>query len=115
MSHDGMFGPAPTKVTKIPVTNRKTPQTKGEFLDEAKRIIEGDRADTYGDFVELHRKIAKLWGVVLGIHITTEQVLMCMEMVKFGRKVANPDHMDNHIDSMGYAALLAELVESNKK
>jgi|TARA_R110001592_G_scaffold124199_2_gene332920 hypothetical protein len=108
MKHDGMFGPAPT-------TTIKKPKTKGDFLDEAKRLIEGDRAETYGDFVELHRKIGKLWAVVLGINITTTQVLMCMEMVKVGRKIANPDHMDNHVDSMGYAALLAELVERNKK
>jgi len=107
MSHDGMFGQAPPTVPK----KRKT---KGQFLDEAKRLIEGDRAETYGDCEELHSSIAKLWEVALGHRVTTEQVLMCMELVKIGRKIHNPEHMDNHIDSMGYAALLAELIEKRR-
>ena len=40
---------------------KKTPETKGEFLDEAKVLVEGDRAQTYGDFEELHEKVARLW------------------------------------------------------
>jgi len=85
-------------------------ETKGDFLDKAKELVEGERAQTYGDFEELHDKVARLWSVALGCHVRTDQVLMCLDLLKMGRKIQNPEHLDNYIDSMGYNSLCAEYV-----
>jgi len=45
-----------------------------EILQEAERIINGKRAEDYGDAYENHERIANLWSVILETDVTPEQV-----------------------------------------
>ena len=79
-----------------------------EFLSEATRLVGTDREKDYGDKVENHKNIARLWSVILQKEITADQVYQCMIAVKLGRLIHSPKHEDSAIDICGYGALLGE-------
>lgn len=82
---------------------------RADILDEAKRLINTDRAQDYGHPRINHERIAKLWSPVLGIEVTPSQVALCMAQVKVSRLVQTPDHLDSFIDGAAYLAIAGEL------
>lgn len=74
-------------------------------MHEVLALIEGDRAEEYGDPSVNHQRIAKLWSGVLETNVTAHQVYLCMIAVKMSRLVASPLHRDSWLDIAGYAAL----------
>ncbi len=83
--------------------------TRDEVLDEARTIINGDRANDYGDASENFARIAQGWSVILGTEVTLAQVALCMDWVKTSRLIQSPDHLDSWIDKAGYSGLGAEV------
>lgn len=79
------------------------------ILQEAERIINEPRRDSYGDAKESFQRIADVWGAVLKTEVTPHQVALCMIGLKLCREVGKP-HRDNLVDIAGYAAL-AELTQ----
>lgn len=65
-----------------------------------------ERGERYGTPAENFGRIAGIWGVVLGVEITPEQVGLCMLGVKLARLVETPDDPDSLADLAGYAATL---------
>lgn len=82
---------------------------RGEILDEAKRLINTDRAKDYGHPRINHERIAALWSPLLGIEVTPSQVALCMTQVKISRLVQTPDHLDSFIDAAAYISIAGEL------
>jgi len=82
---------------------------RNDCLEEAKTIINGDRAKDYGDAKENHERIAKMWSVILGQEITPVQIILCMDATKTCRLITSPDHADSWVDKAGYNALGAEI------
>lgn len=80
------------------------------FLTEAETLINGDRANDYGEAKMNHQRIADIWSIVLDIEVTPEQVVACMIGVKLARLAENIDKDDSWIDIIGYAALGGEIV-----
>ena len=79
-------------------------------LVEAIRILR-DRAQQHGDHVELHKRIAKLWSVYLGIWVEPHQVPAMMMLYKLGRSEANPRLDDNIHDMLGNTSLYGDLLK----
>lgn len=71
------------------------------ILDEAKRIVHGDRGENYGHPFEDFSRTAKIWSAILGIEVLPEQVALCMVGVKISREVNRPKR-DNIVDGAGY-------------
>lgn len=71
------------------------------ILDEAKKIVHGDRGENYGHPFEDFSRTAQIWSAVLGINVTPEQVALCMVGVKISREVNRPKR-DNIVDGAGY-------------
>ena len=90
----------------IPVVTAKN--TRVKVLENAKQLVNKDRAEVYGDSKINHDRIAKLWSVILGKEITSQQVIMCMTALKLARLVETPDHTDTWTDICGYGALGGE-------
>tara|TARA_B100000575_G_C22774510_1_gene459713 strand:+ start:60 stop:317 length:258 start_codon:yes stop_codon:yes gene_type:complete len=79
-----------------------------EILEEAERLVNGNRAKDYGDAYINHKRIADIWSVLLGKEVTVRQVYQCMVAVKLCRLIETPDHEDSWIDICGYGALGGE-------
>ena len=91
---------------------------KETLLEEAARIIYGDREQVYGNPRFNLDTIAQLWSVYLkrkfpehqnpfinDMDISAEDVAQLMILLKTARLIHNPTHHDSLVDQAGYAAL----------
>ena len=83
------------------------------ILDEAKRIVHGERGENYGHPFEDFSRTAKIWSAILGKDITPEQVALCMVGLKISREVNRPKR-DNIVDGAGYFETL-DMVKKERK
>ena len=82
---------------------------RADILQQAERLITGDRAKEHGDASANFAKVAKMWSAMVGVEIAPRQVPLMMEAFKVARAWDNPGNKDNFIDAAGYAALSGEL------
>ncbi|QGJ89755.1 hypothetical protein SEA_SUPERCHUNK_55 [Mycobacterium phage Superchunk] len=98
---------------------------KETILEEAQRLIDGDRQSTYGKAIDSFERIAGLWSAYL--HpiepLTAMDVANLMSLLKISRAksaLGTPEviHRDSYVDLAGYAALAVrcheEILESQK-
>lgn len=86
-----------------------TPSTDVQtVLQEAEAIVNGKRADDYGDCLASFSRIAQLWSAILGIEIAPDEVALCMIGLKISR-ATNGFHRDSIVDIAGYAACLEKI------
>lgn len=78
------------------------------ILQEADRLINGPRRESYGDVRPSFTAIGKGWAEIIGAPVTAEQVALCMAWLKVMREVANHKR-DNLVDICGYVGLAAQL------
>lgn len=83
--------------------------SRDEILNDAGRLINGDRAKDYGDAYEMHRRIAFGWSEILRVNVRPHQVALCMAWLKISRLVETPGHRDSYVDLVAYGALAAEI------
>jgi hypothetical protein len=88
------------------MTNKRT-----QILEDASRLISGDREAAYGPPAENFERVAAGWRVILGADVTPSQVALCLAWLKTARLVNTPTHEDSFVDMAGYAALAGELAE----
>lgn len=90
----------------------KATNGRARCLDEAARIVTGQRDVQYGGPEENFSRIAKLWSVIFGIEITSEDVAMAMVAVKVARYASRSGFQpDTWVDIAGYAACGYEVGE----
>jgi hypothetical protein len=76
-----------------------------QMLEEASGIISGQRDEQYGKPEDNFGRIAKIWSVILGIDISTEDVAMLMVGLKVARYANKSGFQgDTWVDIAGYAA-----------
>lgn len=87
---------------------------RDDVLAEAKKKINTDRAEDYGDAFETFERISDGWNLILnsamrekGYFDATDHALM-MIWLKIARLLKNPTHEDSWVDLVGYGALGAE-------
>ena len=76
----------------------------GEIYDEGKAIL-ADRAATHGDLGLSYHMVAALWSARLGVTVRPSDVAFCLGDVKYVRHRFNPNHHDNGVDGVNYAAI----------
>lgn len=100
-------------MTEETTTTQAAVAPRVEALREAARIIAGDRDAQYGGPEDNFTRIAKIWGVILGIEVTTEDVAMCMVGLKVARYASKSGFQpDTWIDIAGYAGCGFEVGKS---
>lgn len=80
-----------------------------EILDEAARIVTGERQAQYGDAEDSFGLIGDLWGDYLGMFISPKDVALMMILLKVAREKSGKGKSDNWIDIAGYAACGGEV------
>ena len=79
-------------------------------LQEAHKIIYGDREKTYGHPDKNLRTIAKMWNAYTESggerELNSKDVAVMMIILKAARLANDPSHRDSIIDICGYAALI---------
>lgn len=78
------------------------------YIEEAKKIIHGERNDSYGPMKEGFNKTALIWSTILNQNITAEQVCLCMIGLKLSREAFKHSD-DNCVDMIGYLEIINEL------
>lgn len=84
------------------------------ILEEAERIVSGDRGPQYGHPAANFVHTARLWSAYLGIEITAEQVPAMMILLKMSREKNRPKR-DNLVDVAGYTKTWAMVNEARRK
>jgi hypothetical protein len=87
---------------------------KESILDEAKRIVHGDRGENYGHPFEDFSRTAQIWSAILGVDVTPENVALCMVGLKISREVNRPKR-DNIVDGAGYFETLQMVKEERRR
>jgi hypothetical protein len=81
-----------------------------ETLLAAARIID-QRGNEYGDMVETHERIARLFNdMVPDVKLQAQHVAAVLMATKLARLFANPTHEDSFVDLAAYTAFRSELV-----
>lgn len=87
-----------------------TDTAKPSVLEEAHKIIYGDREKTYGHPSKNLETIAKMWNAYLLAlperALTPQDVSVMMILLKAARLANDPSHRDSVVDICGYAALI---------
>ncbi len=85
-------------------------QVDETILQEAQRLVHGDRGADYGHPVHDFTRTGRIWSAILDLdEVTPQQVALCMIGVKMSREVNRPKR-DNRTDIAGYAETL-DMVE----
>jgi hypothetical protein len=72
-------------------------------LEEAQRLVHGDRGAAYGHPIDDYTRTGRMWGAILGIpDIDPRVCCLMMAAVKISREVNAPKR-DNRVDLAGYA------------
>lgn len=85
---------------------------RNDALEIAKILINGERANQYGDAVASMERIAGLWSAYLGIEVETKDAAAMLCLLKLSR-IASGKKADNWIDLIGYGAIGAEAEGEN--
>ena len=80
-----------------------TPPPTGTVLEEAQRLVHGDRGADYGHPIDDYTRTGKLWGAILGTDpIDPRTCCLMMAAMKISRE-CNKHKRDNLTDLAGYA------------
>jgi hypothetical protein len=88
---------------------------QNKILDEAKKIINGERQGTYGKAEDNFKVIAGFWSTYLGKEVSPVDVANMMILMKVARNSSGVYKDDNWIDICGYAALGGDIQGKNDK
>lgn len=94
---------------KAPTAYR--PPSDENVLEEAQRIVAGDRGDDYGHPRDDFARTAGAWAALFGWDVSARQVALAMVVVKLSRLQETPDKRDSIVDIAGYARTYEMVLE----
>ena len=92
---------------------------RGQMLQKAIEVINGERQDVYGNPEDSFELIAQYWNLYLNgtgdksVDLGCEDVALMMVLFKIARE-SNQRKDDNVIDAAGYLGIYGDLVGDNR-
>lgn len=83
-----------------------------QILTEAINVVNGQRADDYGQAAVSFQRIAEGWRIIIksaGGDISAAHVALMLDWMKTARLLHSMDHVDSWTDKAGYTGLGAQL------
>lgn len=74
-------------------------------MAEYENDILKDREKSYGNPIQMHNRIAKIWSALLNKPVTAYEVALCMVGLKLVRATKNASDPDSLIDAHGYTEI----------
>lgn len=103
-----------TKCPKCKIHHIDIPCPDESILQEAERLVGGDRQWAYDTPLNNCTRIGKIWGVILGTDpVPPETVGLMMCGLKIAREVHRHSR-DNLVDLAGYAHVTHQCIEANE-
>ncbi len=85
-----------------------------ECLSQAITLSANDRHIDYGDKVDNHNNIAKLWSSYLDVNITAHDVAIMMCLLKIARTKLGKLTSETYMDASAYMSIAGECKEREK-
>jgi hypothetical protein len=90
------------------------------LLEDAAHITGTERNAVYGEPVENHQHIARIFNAitrrdVTGNGLTAADIVMVLRAVKLARQQAAPLHRDSYVDEMAYTGIAYECVDAEAR
>ena len=92
-----------------------------EILEQAKKLVSGDRHKKHGDKIVNHENIARLWSgylqnkTQLKINLLPEDVANLMILLKVARSQAGEHNIDDYVDGCGYQAIAGHIASKRSE
>ena len=86
-----------------------------ECLSQAITLSANDRQKDYGDKVDNHNNIARLWSAYLDVKVEAHHVALMMALLKMARTKLGAVSKDTYIDMSAYSAIAGEIKFVGKK
>lgn len=97
-----------------PEDEPEVPENPESILQEAERIVSGDRDKDYGSVKENFGRIAKMWSAITGASIMERQVGWMMIALKAARDT-HKEKRDNLVDAVGYVLCIEKMEKEGLK
>lgn len=94
-----------------PVADEEALVSTETILEEAQRLVGGDRGDDYGHPRDDFAKTAGAWNALFGWDCTPAKVALAMIVVKLSRLQETPHKRDSIVDIAGYARTYEMVLE----
>lgn len=97
-------------ISEVNINDMASESIRTSVLNEANRIVNGERANTYGGPEDSFKTIAGFWSTYLKTEAPLEpsDVAAMLALLKIARLQNSPSHRDSWVDLAGYAACGAE-------
>jgi len=86
-----------------------------ECLEQAIGLSSVERQKDYGDKVENHSNIARMWSAYLDVKIKAHDVAIMMSLLKIARTKLGAVSKDTYIDMAAYSAIAGEIKFKERK
>jgi|TARA_R100001460_G_scaffold83299_4_gene124192 hypothetical protein len=86
------------------------PPLRCQLLNEAVSLTATDRNKDYGDAVENHEHIARIYNAITGQHLTARDITLVHQATKLARRQTSPLKKDHYVDNMAYVGIEYECV-----
>lgn len=85
-----------------------------DILKEAHNLKHGDRKNLYGDAVENHERIAKIFNAITGHNLSAYEVALMHVATKLARAKADSSHRDSYVDGAAYLSIANDCIDRAK-
>ena len=96
------------------IISESKPPVRCQLLGEASSLTATDRNKDYGDAVDNHEHIARIYNAITGQRLTARDITLVHQATKLARRQTSPLKKDHYVDNMAYVGIEYECAMKEK-